>query len=309
MIHLSRYFRISVTDSCNLSCFYCHKEGNRILGGSDLSPEEIQFACKTALEMGYKKFKITGGEPTIRQDICTIISLLSDLDLPDLSMITNGTNLYSLSQKLWDSGLKRMNVTLNTINEERFRKFQKDGTMSVKHVTDGIEKAIDVGFQDMKLNFIYFDEECDQDLLDLLKLANDYGVTLVVLPVIGGQRYFSLEDLYKKISEIGISSEEVIADNEGIKKRYIKMKSGANVLLRAEELFYQRPYVFCDTCGDMSFCREGIFPIRLSAKGDLIPCLASKMHHVPVREILENRDQVGLKNALAKINSWEVGIS
>lgn len=306
MLNSSTYFRISVTSKCNLSCHFCHREGNLKNDRVELTPEEIQFACKVAYGFGFKKFKITGGEPTERTDLCRIISLLSELCLPDLSMITNGTNLDPMAQSLWDAGLRRLNVTVNTLDPNRFRYFEPSGKVSVSSIVKGIEKAQGVGFRNLKVNFVFFNEESYTDLKLLLEFVREKQLTLVILPVIGGISY-SLDDMYKIIQSFNIISEERLSDNEGLLKRKINLKSGASILLRLDELSEKKPYIFCDQCVSKSKCREGIFPIRLSSSGELIPCMANANHHINVRRILREQNAQGMEEAFRKIRMWETG--
>ena len=302
-MRLSKYFRISITSRCNLSCEFCHREGNLHATRKQLTPEEIALACEAALECGFLKFKITGGEPTVRPDLCRIISLLSGMSLPDLSMITNGTNLKSLANELWEAGLRRLNVTLNTLNPQRFRQFDAKGQSSVQSVIDGIDTALSVGFQNMKINFVYSDEDSADDLSSLLQFAKERNVTLVVLPVISPLHHFSLDDMYHIISSYGILSEDIIEDKEGLLKRKITLHSGASVLLRLDELKEHQPFIFCPECENKSVCREGIFPIRLSANGELYPCIADT-HRISILEPLQNRDRKAIINAFHQIDSW-----
>jgi len=301
----STYFRISVTNKCNLSCPFCHREGNHAEQGDELTPEEIQFACKAALKAGFKKFKITGGEPTEREELDKIISLLSELHLPDMSMITNGTNLVVLSQRLWDVGLRRINITVNTLNPQRFQQFRPQSHISVQSITKGIETARRVGFENIKINFVFFDRDSKEDLELLIKFVKEMGLTLVVLPVIDNKNFYSLDDMYSIINSYGILSEEVIIDNEGLRKRRINLKEGGSVLLRIDELAEKKPYSFCKQCVNVSQCREGIFPIRLSANGELIPCMADIQHRINVRDKLHNRDEDGMADVFREITLWQ----
>lgn len=305
MLYNSAYFRVSVTNKCNFSCYFCHREGYRGEDNSELLPEEIQFACGQARKAGFRKFKITGGEPTEREDLCSIIALLAQMELPDLSMITNGTNLTSMSQCLWDAGLRRINVTVNTLKQERLRRLNPQNQVSVASIKEGIETALQVGFHNMKINFVYYDEDSREDLEALIEFIKGNGLTLVVLPVIGGKSYYSLEDLYHIIGSYGIASEEVIVDKEGLRKRRIHLKSGGCVLLRLDELADKKPYIFCEKCIKASQCREGIFPVRLSADGELIPCMADVDHRIYVRDLLRDHDSEGMENAFRKIALWQ----
>lgn len=304
MLNSSSYFRVSVTSKCNLACSFCHREGNYKKGKEELIPEEIQFACQIAYKSGFQKFKITGGEPTERKDICRIISLLSQLQLPDLSMITNGTNLELLAQELWDSGLRRLNVTVNTLDPKRFRYFESSDQIHVSSIIRGIEKAQEIGFDNIKINFVFLNEQSKADLESLMEFVAKKNITLVVLPVIGGN-YYSLNDLYHIISSYGIMSEEILTDKEGLFKRKVYLKSGASVLLRLDELSDRKPYVFCNQCIHKTECREGIFPIRLSSDGELIPCMADRNHRIDVRTMLHMRDEEGISEAFRKIRMWE----
>lgn len=304
MLKASKYLRISLTNKCNLSCFFCHKEGNDCSQQEELSLKELQLACRVAVNMGYQKFKLTGGEPTLHSNICTIISMLSELEIPDLSMVTNGTTLSELAADLWNSGLHRVNVTLNTLRQDRFLKIQKKSNVSVQIIQDGILTAKSVGFNNIKINFVYFDEDSEQDLRDLLAFVKECNCTLVVLPAISAQSYYTLDFLYNTLRSYGISREEIIYDAEGIRKRLICMNSGASVLLRMDELVDKKPYVFCDKCEDYHKCREGIFPIRLSANGELIPCMASKNYRISIRTALLSEDEKAICQAFTKIEDW-----
>lgn len=288
-----------------MSCFFCHKEGGTKNNDNELTITELENACRAALNQGFTKFKLTGGEPTMRKDICQIISRLSALGLPDLSMITNGTTLYELAQPMWDAGLRRLNVSLDTLNEAKFASMQKRvSNVKVADIMHGIEKAISVGFEGIKINFVYYNDDSENDLLTLLDYVNKYNLTLVLLPVISDNSRYTLTDLYSKLITLGIKTEKIITDNEGIKKNLIKMNSGASVLLRIDELHEFTPYMFCDKCKTKSTCREGIYPIRLSANGELIPCIASNKYRIPIRKYLTDGNISEVEKAFMSIREW-----
>lgn len=298
----SSYFRISITSKCNFKCDYCHKEGANSIGIRELSPDEIEFAVQTAKAFGYSKIKLTGGEPTLHKDILNIVNRLSKLEIKDLSIITNGSTLNDLAKPLWDEGLRRLNVSLNTINQDRFLQISKCGSVQVSAIITGIESAIKAGFKDTKLNFVYSSEQSDSDLLQLLDLTSQLDLTLVVLPVIDSENKYSLKGLYAKLSDYGIRSENEIVDAEGIHKQLLEMNSGAKVLLRREELMDIRPFTFCTECTTKHNCREGIFPIRLSASGELLPCMADNKHRIDIKNALLMRDELTINNAFLSIS-------
>lgn len=308
MIKSSQYFRISVTSKCNLSCFFCHKEGNRTPNTFEsLTSKEFGIASRVALLNGFNKLKITGGEPTVRNDIADIVYELSSLHPTDLSMITNGTNLEYCAEDLWKAGLRRLNMTINTINPNRFSVINGNKVESnfLEKIIRGLESAKKAGFTNIKANFVYFNDESKNDLSDMLQLSTEYGIVIVLLPVIGEDvQTYTLQNMYNMVSEWGIRSKEVITDAEGIQKLMLYMESGARILLRVDELNEKMPYKFCKECAVRKKCREGIFPIRLSSDGILIPCLASDDHRVNVLDFLRSNDYCSLDKAFKQIRKW-----
>ena len=106
MLKQSKYLRISVVNTCNFSCFFCHNEGADITG-EKLSIDALEFACQIAKKEGFNKFKLSGGEPTIRKDIIQLVKRLSAIGLEDFSMITNGVLLEDFAEPLRKSGLQK----------------------------------------------------------------------------------------------------------------------------------------------------------------------------------------------------------
>lgn len=310
MLKQSQYLRISVVNTCNLSCFFCHNEGAAITG-EKLSIDDLEFACKVAKRQGFTKFKLTGGEPTIRKDIIQLVERLSSIGLEDFSMITNGSLLEELAEPLKIAGLHRLNVSLHTLNQEKYESLNVKQKVSLDKILRGIDHAIKVGFTNMKINFVYTGDNSDKDLEDLLDYVAKRSLTLVVLPVIENRTDHSvtLKGLYEKLELLGIKEETSIIDNEGIYKRLISLNSGAKVLLRKDELYTRKPYSFCESCVVKEQCREGIFPLRLSAAGEFIPCLASPENRIPIRETLKNQDEESLIQTINEIQRWQTEIA
>ena len=308
MIRKTRYLRISVTDLCNQTCFFCHKEGCAERG-SLLSIEDFAFVCETARDLGFVKFKLTGGEPTVRDDICRLVEKLALLNLPDLSMITNGTTLEKLAPSLRTAGLKRINVTLNTLNEKRYKKINIGRHEPLESIVRGVDSAIRAGFEDIKLNFVHAGRDSDCDFEEILNFASQRGLMLVLLPVMlrnSDEFAPNLQSLRKKLEQFGVNSVEDNEDLEGIKRLIITMKSGVKVLLRQDELGSRAPYTFCADCPDKERCKEGIFPLRLSAYGTLLPCLAGTRNRIELREAIDRRDKQAVTAAVNQIWGWQV---
>ncbi len=149
------YLRISVTDRCNLRCTYCRPaEGvERIAREEVLSLEEIQAVAAVAVEMGIRKIRLTGGEPLVRKGIVSLIARLSRLPgLDDLAMTTNATRLVEMAPQLKAAGLKRVNVSLDTLDPEEFSALTRGGRLG--DVLAGLEAAKAAGLTPIKLNCV-----------------------------------------------------------------------------------------------------------------------------------------------------------
>jgi cyclic pyranopterin phosphate synthase len=149
------YLRISVTDRCNLRCRYCMpEEGIKLLKHSDImSFEEIVELTKTAVAMGITKVKLTGGEPLVRKGITKLVESIAAIEgIEDFGMTTNGTLLAQYAHDLAEAGLKRVNISLDTINADRYKELTRCG--SLDDVFKGIEAAQKAGFNPIKLNCV-----------------------------------------------------------------------------------------------------------------------------------------------------------
>ena len=158
------YLRISVTDRCNLRCRYCMpEEGVTLMDHRDiLSFEEITDVVKVAVMLGVDKFRITGGEPLVRKNIVTLISMIAAIEgVKDLSMTTNGILLEQLALPLKEAGLKRVNISLDTTNEEKFKEITRGG--DINKVLKGIEAARRAGLEPIKINCVVYKSSREDD--------------------------------------------------------------------------------------------------------------------------------------------------
>lgn len=149
------YLRISVTDRCNLRCSYCMpEEGITLLRHDEiLSYDEIRDFTTVAVERGINKVRLTGGEPLVRKGIVKLISMLSGIQgIIDLSMTTNGVLLKQFAENLKSAGLQRVNISLDTVDAERFAVITRNGIL--KEVLDGIDSAIKAGLNPVKVNCV-----------------------------------------------------------------------------------------------------------------------------------------------------------
>jgi cyclic pyranopterin phosphate synthase len=170
------YLRISVTDRCNLRCVYCMPaEGVPLLSHADvLSFEEICNVAETAVSLGMTKLRITGGEPLVRRDVPTLVRMLKDIPgVEDLAMTTNGTLLSDYAQALADAGLMRVNISLDTLQPERFAEITRGGEL--QQVLAGIEAAREAGLAPIKLNCVVADSSDEPHAHEVTEFGRKNG--------------------------------------------------------------------------------------------------------------------------------------
>ena len=168
------YLRVSVTERCNFRCHYCmpEKPFSWVPKENLLSYEDLFKFIKIGIDEGIKKVRITGGEPLLRDNLDYFIKLISDYknDI-DLALTTNGFLLPQMAQKLKDAGLKRINISLDTLNQERAMKIAQKDVLST--VLEGIYKAKDVGLK-IKINCVPLKNINDIDILDVLEFCKKW---------------------------------------------------------------------------------------------------------------------------------------
>jgi cyclic pyranopterin phosphate synthase len=172
------YLRISVTDRCNLHCTYCMPdEGIQLLDHSDiLSFEEIAEFTRVAVQNGITKVRLTGGEPLVRKGIVDLVSMLASIDgLEDLSMTTNGILLPEFAADLKKAGLRRVNISLDTVNPEKYCQITRNGELS--KVLEGIESARIAGLEPIKINCVILGQP-DEETLLLRNYCQERGLKL-----------------------------------------------------------------------------------------------------------------------------------
>ncbi|MFN8375667.1 MAG: GTP 3',8-cyclase MoaA [Anaerolineae bacterium] len=168
------YLRVSLTDKCNLRCVYCMPEDMVFRPNSELMQEhELFLLCSVFADLGFTKFRLTGGEPTIRQNIVGIVDHIAHLPgVKDVGMTTNGVLLKDLAQPLADAGLKRINISIDTLDPVRFKKITRWGDLD--DVWAGIEAAERVGMKPIKLNAVVVRGFNDFDVTEFAKLTMRY---------------------------------------------------------------------------------------------------------------------------------------
>lgn len=159
------YLRLSITQNCNLRCIYCRPQGQEAPAECGmLTPEEFGRAVMAMVGLGIRKVRITGGEPLTRSDLCEIIQRISEIEgIEDLSMTTNGIRLADKADHLKQAGLKRINISLDSLKPERYTHITGGGKLS--DVLAGVERAVALGLKPVKINVVLIrginDDEVD----------------------------------------------------------------------------------------------------------------------------------------------------
>lgn len=261
------YLRISITDRCNMRCVYCMPEtGIKLLPHSEiLTYEEILTVVRAASEMGINKVRLTGGEPLVRRDLPDLIEQIWMIPgITDVALTTNGMLLGEFAETLYARGLRRINVSLDTLNAERFRQITRNGDLD--RVMAGIEKALEVGFDPVKINVVAVDEHIEEEIQSFLELvyARPVHVRFIEKMDIGngcGQKgNYSCSDLIDKLKQF-VNLERTDGP-PGHGPAYYVQPEGASGTIG-----FICPYTrhFCARCNRL----------RITADGKVRPCLFS----------------------------------
>ena len=176
---IHRSLRVSVTDRCNIRCTYCMPAEAVVFRPREelLTFEEICQFVRVACSLGVRNVRLTGGEPLVRTDLPRLVHMLADLpDLEDLALTTNGILLTDLAADLRAAGLRRLNISLDTLREDRFQQLTRRS--GVQRVLDGIQAALDVGFDQLRVNAIAMRDFSEDEIESLVEFARREGLHL-----------------------------------------------------------------------------------------------------------------------------------
>ena len=287
------YLRISVTDRCDFRCVYCMAEDMTFLPRQQiLSLEEIERLARLFVAQGVRKIRLTGGEPLVRRgvvDLCARISALPGLR--ELVMTTNGSQLTRLARPLAEAGVKRLNISLDSLNHERFRSITRTGDL--QQVLDGIEAARDAGFERVKLNTVVLKGRNHDEVQALAAYALERGLDITFI------EEMPLGEVGRELGEAYCSSDEVrsllaepyrlidSAENSGGPARYLRVDGYPDSRIG---FISPHSHNFCDTCNRVRLTTEGRLLLCLGHENSLdMRALVRRHpeHDEPVSEALE----------------------
>lgn len=280
------YLRISLIDRCNFRCQYCMPEGaelNYILRKQMLTDEELLTLIKEVfIPVGFNRFRLTGGEPLLRPSVVDVVREIASIpQTQDLSMTTNGFLLAGMAQSLYDAGLRRINISLDSLDADTFNQIIGNrGRSQWQKVWDGIQTAYQVGFDPLKLNVVVIPGVNDSEVLDLAALTIDkrWHVRFIEFMPIGNSQLFNEQgwvtsaDLRDRIaSKFGITEAQVRGNGPA---DIFKIPGAQGTL----GFISQMSECFCDRCNRM----------RLSADGWLRPCLLNESNQIDLKTALRS---------------------
>ena len=171
------YVRLSVTDRCDFRCVYCMSEEMSFLPRKQLlSLEELGRVAQAFTELGVEKIRLTGGEPLVRRDLTKLVDFIGSLGLKDFAMTTNASQLPRFAEALKAGGLQRLNISLDSLDPEKFRRITRTGDLN--RVLAGLDAALAAGFEGIKLNAVILRGRNDDEVLDLVELARAKSVDI-----------------------------------------------------------------------------------------------------------------------------------
>ena len=264
------YLRVSVTDRCDFRCTYCMAENMTFLPKKDLlSLEELDRLCTVFIEKGVRKLRLTGGEPLVRKNIMHLVRELSrhlrSGALEELTLTTNGSQLSRFAAELADCGVKRINVSLDTLDPQKFHAITRWGNLD--KVLEGIDAAQAAGLR-IKLNAVALKGFNDQELPGMLRWAHGRGMDLTVIETMPmGEIDADRTDQYLPLSLLRANLERQftltdIAYKSGGPARYVRVAETGGMLGFITPMTHN----FCESCNR----------VRLTCTGTLYMCLGQE---------------------------------
>ncbi len=294
------YLRISLIDRCNFQCTYCMPEGadlQYVQQQDWLTREELRrLLVEVFMPLGFSRFRLTGGEPLLRPDVVDIVRDIAHLPgTQDLAITTNAFLLSHLAQELWDAGLRRINISLDSLDPEVFQQIVGGrGRSRWPEVWAGIQAAHQVGFSPLKLNVVVIPGVNDHEVMDLaaLTLERRWHVRFIEFMPIGN------DDLFQDRGWVDSETlRQRIRQRWGLTEGQVQGNGPADVFqipgaLGTVGFISQMSECFCDRCNRM----------RLSADGWLRPCLLNETGQIDLRTPLrQGKPLAGLRTQVAEL--------
>ena len=286
------YVRISVTDRCDFRCVYCMDEEMEFLPRARiLTLEELALIGRAFTELGVKKIRLTGGEPLVRNNVLKLIQDLGQLEaLDELVLTTNGSQLPRMAEDIRAAGVRRINISLDSLDADRFRRLTRIGELD--RVLAGIDAARAAGFEKIKINSVILKNRNDEEVIPLVDFASarDMDISFIEempLGVIGdhdrAEAYYSSDQIRDDLSQRYTLTPTT--ETTGGPSKYFRIaETGTRV-----GFISPHSHNFCDDCNR----------VRLTVEGRLLLCLGQE-HSVDLKHVVRSKphDLHALKRAI-----------
>lgn len=290
------YLRVSLTDQCNLRCVYCSpKEISEKLTCTELLRyEEILRVIKVAVQLGIRKVRLTGGEPLVRKNVISFIDRLAAIpQLDDIRLTTNGVLLEQLGEELYRTGIRKLNISLDTLQRDRYEKIT--GVDLFNRVWKGIEKVQEIGFAPIKINIVALKGVNDDEFVDFARLAMTTSLKIRFIEFMpigketiwGKENYISSADIKEMLRPLGELKAVKGAHMDGPAQIFrLKGAEGEGSIGFISAISHK----FCDKCNRL----------RLTSEGKLRSCLLSDSETDLKRILRAGGSDEDIKQALIK---------
>ena len=299
------YLRVILTPKCNLSCYYCHREGIGKIFTEIIAPQFLVRLIHCFHKLGFRKFKFMGGEPTLYKPLPEVLQGINKLDA-DISMISNGLFQKKIMAQCFSSGLQRINISIHAWSD---LKLAERVGMNEKHLQT-LKENLDYLHAEnklTKLNYVLLKAQDYNELYNVIDWINEKHQVLDILNFISD----NTEELKKE----HVSFDEILLklrsaynfDDSYIHKNFCSLNSlrlhltdGGTINLKIFPLSDNRPFNSCANCEKLTYCQEGIKAIRLTYDGFLQPCLFRTDNRLYIGDFEKKSDSEIIKN----IDNW-----
>lgn len=254
--------RISITNRCNVRCFYCHHDGI-IPESYEMTPDEIYRVAKVAADIGVQKIRLSGGEPLIRNDIIEIVEKIASIGFKDIALTTNGTLLGKYAEQLKAVGLNRVNVSFDTLNSETYRFITKRDY--IKNAKDGIKKAAEVDLYPVKVNMVVMKGINHHEIWDMFQFCKENNAILQLIELLKTdncpengfyeQYHYNMDGVEEELTKIA----------DDVKTRHF-MQDRKKYFVEGGEIEVVKPM------DNTQFCKN-CTRLRITPEGKIKPCL------------------------------------
>ncbi|WP_029522604.1 GTP 3',8-cyclase MoaA [Persephonella sp. KM09-Lau-8] len=293
MLQEITYLRVSVTDKCNLKCFYCRPDNSEFVPHEEiLRYEEIARLVKAMTKYGLKKVRITGGEPLVRPQLEELVRMLREIpEIKDISLTTNGITLAKHAEELRKAGLDRLNISIDSLKPDLFYQITKG---RLEDVLEGIRVSKKLGYDPIKVNAVIVKGLNEDEALDFVEFGAEYGVEVrfIEMMPIGGELINWSEEKVKPLDEI----KQKIEEKYGKLIPAISIGSGAARVYKVPKLNTKVGFItpisdpFCDGCSKL----------RLTAEGHIKLCLRTD-EEIDAKPVIRNGTDEELDRFIKKV--------